>query len=44
VTGHTNPAEGADCWSNWGGISMGQNTYPRIPESSGIAEKTSNQT
>ena len=41
---HASPAEGADCWSNWVGISIRQNTCPRTPECSGIADRTSNQT
>jgi hypothetical protein len=43
VTVHASPAEGEDCWSNWGVISMGQNTYTTTPACSAIADRTSNQ-
>jgi len=44
VTDHSSPADVADCWSIWGGMSMGQNTYPRTPACSGIADRTGNHT
>jgi len=42
VTDHANLAYVADCWSNWGSVSMWQNTYPRTLACSAIADRTGN--